>query len=105
EQVKELVTQNKPKQLIQLMSAGSKDKRLKEVFYPLKLFLSQIWQKNQLINKKKRREFLHRIGLKHQKLILQRYGSLSIAIQPLEDMDEIHSVLMSEVFEDEWIEE
>ena len=88
--VKKLVTKNGPEQLINLMSAGSKNKRLNEVFYALKLFLSQIWQKKQLMNKKKRREFLHRIGLKHQKLILQRYGSLSIAIQPLEDVDEIH---------------
>lgn len=103
--VKKLVTKNGPEQLINLMSAGSKNKRLNEVFYALKLFLSQIWQKKQLMNKKKRREFLHRIGLKHQKLILQRYGSLSMAIQPLEDMDEIHRGLISEVFEDDEIEE
>ncbi|MFC6166260.1 tyrosine-type recombinase/integrase [Acinetobacter terrestris] len=105
EQVKELLIQNSPEQLIQLMSAGSEDKRLNEVFYALKLFLSQIWQNNRLKNKKKRREFLHRIGLKHKKLILQRYGSLSMAIQPLEDMDEIHRGLISEVFEDDEIEE
>ncbi|MCO8092348.1 tyrosine-type recombinase/integrase [Acinetobacter pseudolwoffii] len=105
EQVKELLIQNSPKQLIHLMSAGSEDKRLNDVFYTLKLFLSQIWQNDPLKNKKKRREFLHRIGLKHRKLILQRYGSLSIAIQPLEDVDEIHRGLVSEVFEDNEIEE
>ena len=105
EQVKELLIQNSPKQLIHLMSAGSEDKRLNDVFYILKLFLSQIWQNDPLKNKKKRREFLHRIGLKHRKLILQRYGSLSIAIQPLEDVDEIHRGLVSEVFEDNEIEE
>lgn len=105
EQVKELLIQNLPKQLIHLMSAGSEDKRLNDVFYTLKLFLSQIWQNDPLKNKKKRREFLHRIGLKHRKLILQRYGSLSIAIQPLEDVDEIHRGLVSEVFEDNEIEE
>ena len=105
EQVEKLLTKNGPKQLIHLMSAGSEDKRLNEVFYALKLFLSQIWQKNRLKNKKKRREFLHRIGLKHQKLILQRYGSLSIAIQPLEDVDEIHRGLVYEVFEYDEIEE
>lgn len=105
EQVKELLIQKSPKQLIHLMSAGSENKRLNEVFYALKLFLSQIWQNNRLKNKKKRREFLHRIGLKHQKLILQRYGSLSIAIQPLEDVDEIHRGLVSEVFEYDEIEE
>lgn len=105
EQFKELLIQNSPKQLIHLMSAGSEDKRLNDVFYTLKLFLSQIWQNDPLKNKKKRREFLHRIGLKHRKLILQRYGSLSIAIQPLEDVDEIHRGLVSEVFEDDEIEE
>lgn len=105
EQVKELVTQNTPKQLIQLMSAGSKDQRLNEVFYPLKLFLSQIWQNNRLKSKKKRREFLHRIGLKHKKLILQRYASLRIAIQPLEEVDDIHRGLISDVFEDDEIED
>src|SRR5690606_12996055 len=88
--IEKLLINNEPKQLINLMSAVCKDKRLQEVFYALKLFLSQIWRNDSLKNKKKRREFLHRIGVKHQKLILQRYGSLSIAIQPLEDMDEIH---------------
>ncbi|MCK7609212.1 tyrosine-type recombinase/integrase [Acinetobacter portensis] len=105
ERVKDLVTQNEPEQWIRSMSAGSEDKRLNEVFYALKLFLSQIWDNNRLKNKKKRREFLHRIGLKHQKLILQRYGSLSIAIQPLQEIDEIHRGLISEVFADDEIEE
>lgn len=105
EQVKVLLLQNSPIQLIQLMSAGSEDKRLNEVFYALKLFLSQIWQNNRLKNKKKRREFLHRIGLKHKRLILQRYGSFSIAIQPLEDVDEIHRGLISDVFVSDEIED
>lgn len=105
EDVKKLLTKNSPKQLIQLMSAASKDQRSNEVFYALKLFLSQIWQNNRLKNKKKRREFLHRIGLKHKKLILQRYASLSIAIQPLEEVDDIHRGLISEVFEYGDIEE
>jgi hypothetical protein len=68
------------------------------------LFITNL-AKESTKNKKKRREFLHRIGLKHQKLILQRYGSLSIAIQPLEDVDEIHRGLVSEVFEYDEIEE
>lgn len=38
EQVEKLLTKNGPKQLIHLMSAGSEDKRLNEVFYALKLF-------------------------------------------------------------------
>lgn len=105
EQVKELLIHNSPKQLIPLMSVVSEDKRLNEIFYALKLFLSQIWENNLLKNKKKRREFLHRIGLKHKKLILQRYGSISIAIQALEDVDEIHRGLISEVFPYDQIEE
>lgn len=105
ERVKDLITQNGPEQWIRSMSDRSEDKRFKEVFYPLKLFLSQIWENNPLKNKKKRPEFVHCIGLKHKKLILQRYGSLSIAIQPLEDVDEIHRGLVSDVFEHDEIEE
>ncbi|MFX2258150.1 hypothetical protein V6380_15510 [Acinetobacter variabilis] len=105
EDVKASLLQNSPKQLIQLMSVHNKDEQLNKIYYALKLFLSQIWQNNRQKNNKKRREFLHRIGLKHRKLILQRYGSLSIAIQPLEDVDEIHRGLVSEVFEDDEIEE
>lgn len=105
ERVKDLITQNGPEQWIRSMSDRSEDKRFKEVFYPLKLFLSQIWENNPLKNKKKRPKFVHCIGLKHKKLILQRYGSLSIAIQPLEDVDEIHRGLVSDVFEDDEIEE
>lgn len=105
EDVKASLLQNSPKQLIQLMSVHNKDEQLNKIYYALKLFLSQIWQNNRQKNKKKRREFLHRIGLKHRKLILQRYGSLSIAIQPLEDVDEIHRGLVSDVFEDDEIEE
>src|SRR5690606_12368127 len=103
--IEKLLINNEPKQLINLMSAVCKDKRLKEVFYALKLFLSQIWRNDSLKNKKKRRKLLHRIGVKHQKLILQRYGSLSIAIQPLEDMDEIHRGLVTDVFGYDDIEE
>ncbi|MFH7409279.1 tyrosine-type recombinase/integrase [Acinetobacter variabilis] len=105
ERVKDLITQNGPEQWIRSMSDRSEDKRFKEVFYPLKLFLSQIWENNPLKNKKKRPKFVHCIGLKHKKLILQRYGSLSIAIQPLEDVDEIHRGLVSDVFEHDEIEE
>ena len=105
EDVKASLLQNSPKQLIQLMSVHNKDEQLNKIYYALKLFLSQIWQNNRQKNKTKRREFLHRIGLKHRKLILQRYGSLSIAIQPLEDVDEIHRGLVSDVFEDDEIEE
>lgn len=105
EEVKKLVTQNTPKQLIHLMSDDSKGQQFTEVFYPLKLFLSQIWKRNRLRNQKKRREFLHRIGLKHKKLILQRYASLSISIQYLEDVDEIHRGLISDVFEHDGIED
>ncbi|RJL69686.1 tyrosine-type recombinase/integrase [Acinetobacter radioresistens] len=105
EDVKASLLQNSPKQLIQLMSVHNEDEQLNKIYYALKLFLSQIWKNNRQKNKKKRREFLHRIGLKHRKLILQRYGSLSIAIQPLEDVDEIHRGLVSDVFEDDEIEE
>ena len=105
EDVKASLLQNSPKQLIQLMSVHNKDEQLNKIYYALKLFLSQIWQNNRQKNKKKRREFLHRIGLKHRKLILQRYGLLSIAIQPLEDVDEIHRGLVSDVFKDDEIEE
>ena len=82
EDVKASLLQNSPKQLIQLMSVHNNDEQLNKIYYALKLFLSQIWRNNRLKNNKKRREFLHRIGIKHKKLILQRYGSLSIAIQP-----------------------
>src|SRR5690606_3798658 len=41
--IEKLLINNEPKQLINLMSAVCKDKRLQEVFYALKLFLSQIW--------------------------------------------------------------
>jgi integrase len=105
EKVKELVIQNTPEQLIQLMGGSYEDQRLDNVFYALRLFLSQIWKNNPLKNKKKHQKFLHRIGLKHKKLILQRYGSLSIAIQPLDEVDEIHRGLISDVFEYSEIED
>ena len=105
EDVKASLLQNSPKQLIQLMSVHNNDEQLNKIYYALKLFLSQIWRNNRLKNNKKRREFLHRIGIKHKKLILQRYGSLSIAIQPLEDVDEIHRGLVSDVFEHDEIED
>lgn len=94
-----------PLELIDFLSGGSKDERLDKIYYALNLFLSQIWKKEQPKNKKKRQEFLHRIGLKHKKLFLQRYNSLSIAFQSLEDVDEIHCGLVSAVFEHDKIEE
>lgn len=104
-EVQKLIKKYPEVELIKKMREGHTDARLNLIFYSLQLFLSQIWESTTLDDKKKRQAFLHRIGHKHQQLALQRYGSLSIAMQSLDEADEIHRGLLSEVYATSLIEE